>query len=199
MTTPEQLPVVTPIEFSRTHAVLTVDITPHLTNIAFTTRRTRHRGRLNVWGNSLPADTVSDRLAVDGVVFAGIRATGREPDNIRCAGQYLDLPERIVDWLHLLATSERRCEEIVHLHYASGEVDPEWLRVSDFWPSQAHFGERLAVRTTAMHYPRHRQDNLGGQLWAIRIPVRRHQPVRGLRLPDNPALHVFALSMEEVR
>jgi hypothetical protein len=188
------------IEFRRTHSLVMVDITPHLNNVAFTTRHTLHRGRLNVWGNSLPADAVAgDRRTVGGVVFAGIRATGHEPDNIRCAGQYLDLPERPADWLHLVATSERRCEEIVHLHYASGAVDPEWLRVSDFWPAQAHFGELLAARATPMHYPHHRQDNLGGQLWAVRVPVRRDEPLRGLRLPGNPAVHVFALSVERVR
>ncbi|WP_246062431.1 hypothetical protein [Haloactinospora alba] len=157
-------------------------------------------GALNVWGNSLPSETMPhEQITVDGVPFSVSPATGEAPDNIRCAGQYLELPETAADWLHLLATSERRCEETVHIHYSSGAADRERLRVSDFLPARSHFGELLAARSPAMHYPHHRQDNLSGQIWAVRVPVTRRETLRGFRLPDNPAIHIFALSTEEVR
>jgi hypothetical protein len=187
-------------EAKRTHSVVTVDLTPYRNNIALTTDKTLHRGMLNVWGNSLPAEVLPhDGLTVGGIPFRGVPGGGAEPDNVRCAGQYLELPRTTADWLHLLATSERRCEETAFVHYASGAADPEWVRVSDFLPARAHFGEVLAARSDALHYPHHRQENLGGRLWAVRIPVTRREPVCGLRLPDNPALHVFALSLECVR
>ncbi|WNI32329.1 hypothetical protein [Streptomyces sp. ITFR-6] len=177
-----------------------VDLAPHLNNVALTARQNLSDGRLNVWGNSLQLETIpSGRLSVDGVPFEATNKVNSEPDNIRCEAQYLQLPESKAEWLHLLATAERRCEETVHIHYSSGAVDPEWIRVSDFWPAQAHFGESLAAASPSMHYPHHRQDNLSGQLWAVRIPVTRREPVRALRLPDNPALHVFALTIETVR
>ncbi|MFJ1895330.1 MULTISPECIES: hypothetical protein [unclassified Streptomyces] len=177
-----------------------VDLAPHLNNVALTARQNLSDGRLNVWGNSLQLETIpSGRLSVDGVPFEGISRVSSEPDNIRCEAQYLQLPEGKAEWLHLLATAERRCEETVHIHYSSGAVDPEWIRVSDFWPAQAHFGESLAAASPSMHYPHHHQDNLSGQLWAVRIPVTRREPVRALRLPDNPALHIFALTIETVR
>ncbi|HEV2640027.1 MAG TPA: hypothetical protein VGX23_33140 [Actinocrinis sp.] len=190
----------TSLEFARTHTSVVVDLTRQLNNVALTTLHTLHRGQLNVWGNSLPAEALPAKdLTVDGITFALARGDGSEPDNIRCAGQHLDLPPTPGTWLHLVAGSERRCEEFVYLHYASGAVDPEWLRVSDFWPARPHFGELPAVRTTQMHYPHHCQEQLGGQLWAVRVPVRRREPLCGLGLPDNPALHVFALSIEGVR
>ncbi|MFD8478587.1 hypothetical protein [Kitasatospora sp. NPDC059673] len=134
-----------------------------------------------------------------GVPFSTPRRSPAGADNVRCEGQLLPLPEVTADWLHLLATAERRCEEIAHVHYAGGAVDPEWIRVSDFWPARPRFGEQLAARSGAMHYPHHRQGNLGGQLWALRVPVTRRAPLRALRLPANPALHLFALTVETVR
>jgi hypothetical protein len=185
----------------RLHAVLTVDLAAHFNSIGLTTPQTLHRGTLNVWGNSLPAEALGSGTAtIGGVSFALPPADGSRPDNIRCHGQHLPLPHPLhADWLHLLAASERRCEEILHLHYADGSVDPEWLRVSDFWPARAHFGELPAARSAAMHYPHHRQEGLGGQIWAVRVPVTRRSALSSLRLPDNPALHVFALSVESVR
>lgn len=189
-----------PVQAIHTHSTVVVDLQSHLNNIALTTQKTLQKGRLNVWGNSLPAEVLpTGGLQVGRVRFAGVRATGSTPDNVRCAGQYVELPEMEADWLHLLATSERRCEETVGVHYASGAVAAEWMRVSDFLPARAYFGELLAARSEAVHYPHHRQENLRGQLWAVRVPVTRWEAVRGLRLPDNPALHVFALSVEGVR
>ena len=188
-----------PAEVKRTHTTTPVDLTPHLDGTAFTTRSDLHAGRLNVWGNSLPADSVQGHVLVAGGIPFELPARGSGPDHVRCGGQLVRLPPVGADWLHLLATSERRCEEVAMVHYASGAVDPEWLRVSDFWPAHAHFGEVEAVRTTAMHYPHHRQEDLGGQLWAVRVPVTRREPVHALRLPDNPALHVFAITAETVR
>ncbi|WP_017582719.1 hypothetical protein [Nocardiopsis valliformis] len=183
-----------------THATFAVDLSTHRNNIALTTPETLRNGMLNVWGNSLPAETLrTDCLRVGRVRFAGVRANGTEPDNVRCAGQYVDLPEIEADWIHLLATSERRCEEEVGVHYASGAATTEWVRVSDFLPARARFGELAAARSSALHYPHHRQEDLSGQVWAVRVPVTRWEAVRGLRLPDNPALHVFAISVEGVR
>lgn len=156
-------------------------------------------GGLNIWGNSLPKNSLpTGEILVDSIPFL-FSGEGTGPDNVRCAGQLLDVPTGAVDWLHLLATSERRTEDELVLHYADGACDPEWLRVSDFWPATPHFGELLAFRTPAMHYPHHVQRDLGGQVWLTRVPVPRRTPLTSVRLPDNPAIHVFALTVEWTR
>nr|AGS49850.1 hypothetical protein [uncultured bacterium esnapd17] len=184
----------------RVHEYFTVDLSGHLDNIGLTMPDQLAAGALNVWGNSLPAGALpAGAVEVGGVPFVTAGGDGSRPDNVRCAGQLLDLPPVAGSWLHVLATSERRCEEELHVHYADGAVDPEWLRVSDFWPAAAHFGEVAAARTGAMHYPHHIQGDLGGQIWATRVPATRGGTLAALRLPDNPALHLFALTVETVR
>ncbi|MGH8933690.1 MAG: hypothetical protein ACRDZO_24425 [Egibacteraceae bacterium] len=154
-------------------------------------------GAFNLWGNSLPADELPPpgaRVHVGGVpfVFPSVSGAG---DNLRCARQLIPVPAGDYDWLYVLAAAERRTEDLVLLHFADGSVDPEWLRVSDFWPdTPPRFGERLAFRCTRMHYPRHLQRGFGPTIWRQRVPVSREAPLAAVRLPDNSALHLFALT-----
>lgn len=181
-----------------TRCVVGVDLGPFANNIALTTPQNLHHGSMNVWGNSLPTAILEAAACNSRVPFDVLPADGVRYDNVRCEGQFVHLPVQQADWIHVLAASERRCEEEVFVHYASGAVDTEWLRVSDFWHAEAHFGEQLVVRKWPMHYPHHRQLNLAGQIWGVRVPVTRGEPLSAVRLPDNPALHIFALSLESV-
>jgi hypothetical protein len=157
-------------------------------------------GGLNVWGNTLPAESLpkgGSLVEVGGVPFRFPPTDDGCSNNVVCSGQLLHLSRLRFDWLHVLAAAERRTEDFVHLHFADGAVDPEWIRVSDFWPAPARFGELLAFRCAAMHYPRHVQLGLEGCIWATRVPVVRRSPLASVRLPPNAAIHVFALTAEE--
>lgn len=175
-----------------------VDVSAWFDNRGITTTAARAAGAFNIWGNTLPA---ADLPAVGGIVRrAGVRFAfpRRGPggcDNFRCAGQYVPLPPGRYDWLWLVAAAERQSEDEVWLHFDDGSVDPEWLRVSDFWPqTPPAFGEEPAARCTSMHYPRHVQPAVDPTLWCQRVPVTRRVPLRAVRFPDNPAIHVFALT-----
>ena len=98
--------------------------------------------------------------------------------------------------MHVLASSERRCEDTVELSFADGTVDPEPLRVSDFWSAPPWFGEVKAFESPVMHYPHHVQRGVSAMMWAQRVPVTRRAVLGGLRLPRNVAMHVFAVTMQ---
>jgi hypothetical protein len=170
---------------------------PARNNVGITSAADTGSGALNVWGNSLPAeDLPSDGAAtVDGVPFTFPVPDPGTPDNVRCEGQIIELPADRYDWLYLLVTAERRVEDEVAFHFVDGSVDFEPLRVSDFWAGVAAFGERPAFRTASMHYPHHVQAGVPGVVWCQRVPVVRGTRVRAARLPDNPAVHVFAATL----
>ncbi|GII85571.1 hypothetical protein Ssi03_35610 [Sphaerisporangium siamense] len=179
--------------------LLPVDLAAHWNNRGISAADDRGSGGFNVWRNSFPAEYLPPRGArveVAGVPFrfGGPSAAG---DNVRCAGQYVELPEGRYDWIHLLTAAERRTEDTVALHFSGGEVDFESLRVSDFW-AQAHaaFGEEKAYETPVMHYPHHTQPRVEALMWSQRVPVTRRAPLTGLRLPRNIAVHVFALTLQ---
>jgi hypothetical protein len=169
----------------------------HLNNRGLTSGDRLDAGLFNVWRNSFPAEHVpmGRELRVDGTPFQMPALVAGAPDNLRCEGQLLRVPEGRYDWIHVVAASERRTEDALFLHFTDGSVDREWLRISDFWDAPAHFGETEVVATPVMHYPHHVQPRVSAKLWMQRVPVTRRQALRAIRLPRNVAIHVFALTL----
>lgn len=175
-----------------------VDISGVRNNIAISAASATKAGAFNVWGNSFAAEYLpaSDSLVHTAGVPFRFPPVCAGPDNIRCAGQFIELPEGRYDWVHVLASSERRCEDSVELSYADGSVDAEPLRVSDFWSAPAWFGEVKAFESLVMHYPHHVQRGVSAVMWAQRVPVARRAVLSGLRLPRNVAMHIFAVTLQ---
>ncbi|WP_218011121.1 hypothetical protein [Herbidospora mongoliensis] len=175
-----------------------VDIAGHRNNTGISAATETKAGAFNVWGNSFAAEYLpeGDSLVhVAGVPFR-FPPVCEGPDNIRCAGQFVRVPEGRYDWVHVLAAAERRCEDLVEMNYGDGSVDQEPLRVSDFWAAPAWFGEVKAFETPVMHYPHHVQQRVPAVMWAQRVPVTRRADLAGLRLPRNVAVHVFAMTLQ---
>lgn len=153
-------------------------------------------GTFNVWKNAFPAEELpasGSVVEVAGVPFQFPPKEDGRMNNVRCAGERLEVPPERYDWIYVLAASERRAEDVVYLHFASGAIDMEWFRISDFWPgAPARFGEVEAFRTRNIHFPRHVQPRIEPVIWMQRIPVTRQEALAWIRLPDNIAIHVFA-------
>jgi hypothetical protein len=180
-------------------ACRTLDLEPHFDNDGISWARRPADGAFNIWGNTFPAEELpagGSLVEVGGIPFRFPDKRDGALNNLRCARQRIDVPPGRYDWIYLLAAAERRTEDPVLLHYGGGAVDPEWLRVSDFWPqTPPRFGEPAAFRCTCMHYPRHVQEGMGPTIWRQRVPVTREQELVALRLPDNPAIHLFAATL----
>ncbi len=175
-----------------------VDLTGLLNNQGITRADSLDQGAFNVWGNSFSASAVpppGTRIDNDSVPFIFPVAAGDGPDNIRCAGQYLEVPAGDYDWMHLLAAAERRAEDHLQMHFAGGAVDPEALRISDFWAAPPVFGETAVVDWPVMHYPHHVQQRVSACLWHQRVPVTRRQRLIGVRLPRHAGIHIFAMTL----
>src|SRR6266536_897449 len=175
-----------------------VDLAAHFDNDGVSWAERPADGAFNIWGNTLPAEELpagGSLVEVGGVPFRFPDTRDGALNNLRCARQLIEVPSGRYDWVYVLAAAERRSEDQVLLHYSGGAVEPEWLRVSDFWPeTPAHFGELAAFRCTRLHYPRHGQERMGPTVWRQRVPVTREQELTALRLPDNPAIHLFAMT-----
>lgn len=178
----------------------TVDVTGHFDTTGITAPNALDTGAFNVWSNTFPADELppaGGKVSVHGLPFDFPATDPAGRDNLRCARQLIEVPAGRYDWIHILAAAERHTEDQVLLSYADGAIDPEWLRVSDFWPETAsRFGESAAFTCSALHYPRHIQRNMGPAIWRQRIAVPRESDLTAIRLPDNPAIHIFAMTLQ---
>jgi hypothetical protein len=176
-----------------------VDLSPHYNNRGIQPLDTTGAYGFNIWRNTFPAEELpaqGSAVEVAGVRFVFPPDDVPGGDNVRCRGQLVEVPAGRYDWVHLLGAAERRTEDQVELHYADGTVRRSWLRMSDFWPqTDPYFAEPLAFRTSSMRYPRHTHHDHAPSVWRQRVPVAVPEPLVALRLPDNPAMHVFAMSL----
>jgi hypothetical protein len=182
-----------------TGAYVLVDLSGAFDNDAISFAHNPGDGGFNVWGNTFPAEWLPDSgslVDVGGIPFRFPPKEDGLANSVVCDGQLVEVEPGRYDWIHVLAAGERRAEDWVYLHFADGSVDPEWFRISDFWPGPGpRFGEVEAFRCPVMHYPHHVQRNLEPVMWRQRIPVTRQHPLRAVRLPENAAIHVFAMTL----
>ncbi|MGH4033422.1 hypothetical protein ACQB60_31305 [Actinomycetota bacterium Odt1-20B] len=176
----------------------TVDLSGHRNNTAISAATDTKAGKFNVWGNSFAAEYLPEGKSLVHVANVPFEFPPvlDGPDNVRCEGQFLTVPTCRYDWVHVLAASERRCEDTLQLNFADGSTDAEPLRVSDFWGAPAWFGEIKAFESLVMHYPHHVQRGVPAVMWAQRVPVTRRADLTGIRLPRNIAVHVFAITLQ---
>ncbi|HZM81194.1 MAG TPA: hypothetical protein VFC19_36170 [Candidatus Limnocylindrales bacterium] len=176
-----------------------VNLEGYLNNVGITPSRWPTEGGFNIWSNTFPAEELPARgsiVDVGGVAFIFPAMGPGGEDNLRCRGQRLNVPVGEYDWIYLLAAAERRTEDAIALLYTDSTVRRQWLRVSDFWPeTPARFGEVEAYRCSRMLYPRHSQANMAPVIWRCRVPVSVGEPVEAIGLPDNPAIHIFAVTL----
>lgn len=175
-----------------------LDLGPVFNNDAISYASSPGDGGFNVWGNTFPAEDLPPSLSLVEIAGVPFRFPAKEDgmvNSVVCLGQIIETPPGRYDWIYVLAASERRSEDPVYLHFEGGAVDPEWLRVSDFWPAAAHFGEVEAFRCQKMHYPRHAQLGVRAGMWRQRVPVTRGENLRAIHLPDNRAIHIFAATL----
>jgi hypothetical protein len=176
-----------------------VELEAYLNNVGICESRWPTTGAFNIWSNTFPAEELPPRGSMVDVGAVPFRFPAAGPggeDNLRCRGQSVALPAGRPDWIYLLAAAERRTEDAVALRYSDSTERRQWLRVSDFWPqTPARFGELEAFRCPRMLYPRHSQANMAPVIWRCRVPVTVPGTIEAIRLPDNPAIHIFALTL----
>ena len=176
-----------------------VDLSRRFDGFGITSADNPGAGSFDASGHSFPAEDLPSGPAlvdVGGIVFRFPDAELGQPDNLRCRGQRLELPVGLYDWIYVLAASERRSEDVLVLQHAGGGTSRQWLRVSGFWPeSEARFGESLAFRCRALHSRTGAQRTMAPSIWRARVGVPVRRPLRALWLPENPAIHLFALTL----
>jgi hypothetical protein len=174
-----------------------LDLEPHFNNDGVSWARNLVDGGFNVWGISYPAEALpaAGSVVVWDVPFVFPSKDDGRPNNMAMEGQRLPVPPGRYRWLNLLGASENRCEDLITLVHAGGP-EKVFLGLADWWTGGTpYFGERVAFRSETAHYPSHVQERMPLTLWFQRLRLDESRALKAIAWPDNPAMHVFSLTL----
>ena len=183
---------------------LMLDLTPHFNNDGISSDADLTDGAFTPDGFSYPEEDLPESntiLEVDGVVFRFPDKRDGVHNNVSLEGQRICVPEGLYDCLYLLGASECiSLEDTLHFTFADGSHGDTLLGLTS-WDSghSLSYGETVAIRCDGYHYPlKHvdtrRTGNFYG-MWMQNVTICAHRPLVAILLPDNPAMHIFAITL----
>ena len=162
----------------------------------------------------LPASGTT--IAYNGARFVFPDKSDGVPDNISCEGQDIPLPVGCYRALHILGMCDWRAfEEPLRLKAPDGTCTETRLGLSDASHYQGlQYGEREAL-TCPLVTPdsliphvflfgislsgagyEMTETHIEAGIWHQVISLEPSRPLVGIALPDNPSMHLFALTLE---
>ncbi len=175
------------------------DLTSFFNNDGISTHDNPGDGNFDGGGWAYASETLPESvrasggpLVVDGVDFEFPSPVDGRANNVEADGQVIPLPSGRYAGLGVLASAHNGdVQQPATITYGDGTTSTVQLRFTD-WAVSPKFGE-----TTAVDMP-HRHDANGDTgprvyLWAQSVPVQDKDLV-SITLPDDPKLHVFAIS-----
>jgi len=183
--------------------MVAVDISELFNNDGITSEADRNDADFDEWKQSFAAEELPEagKLQPKGVkaVFLFPTKEPKKYNNIACQGQLIPLGLKARQ-LHLLVTAtDGNHQAQVGLEYADGNAQAD-LKVTD-WCAKAAFGE-----TAAVVCPSRIAIGIGGEqvrgkeakethIWAVAVPLDAKRELKAIRLPANPKIHVFAITL----
>ncbi len=203
------------------HSVL-VDLSPYCNNAGIASRCDPVADGLDGMGTIFCAERLPASQTIitcNGTRFAFPDKSDGVLDNIACEGQDLPLPVGSYRALHILGICDWRAfAEPLRLKAPDGTGTETSLALSDASHYQGlQYGERKAL-TCSLVTPdsliphvflfgiarpgagyEMTETHLEAGIWHQMIALEPTQPLTGIVLPDNPSMHLFALTLETAR
>jgi hypothetical protein len=188
----------------RREAYRILNLTPFFNNDGISSDADRRDGNFNGAGATYPEEDLPvsrSLLECEGVVFRFPDKGNGLDNNIALEGQRIPVPQDVYDCLYLLGASDgANLEDAVRFIFADGGQEEAFLGLSGWGKRHSlRYGERVAVQCSGYHFPsRHvYTDRVGVDygIWMQRTPIRAVRPTVAIALPDNPGMHIFAMTL----
>ena len=194
-----------------------LDLSPYLNNSGIAPDGRTDDGGLDGMGTAFRAESLPAPRAIitsQGIPFVFPGWTRGSSDNIACEAQEIPLPPGAGDALHVLGMCDWRAfEEPLRLKAADGTCVERRLGLSDAPRYQGlRYGEHAALScpliTPDTSIPLHsligipppgagyemKESRIEAGIWHQVVPLHGPRPLSGLVLPDNPSMHLFAMT-----
>lgn len=188
----------------------TIDLSRFFNNDGISYDANRLDGDFDGEGNTYPAEDLPDSNAlvwVKGVLFLFPDKADGQCNNIYLERQLIELEPVTYSGIHVLGAADcgRHCGggfvEDVELHYDDGSSELVALRLTD-WNCLPglRFGAQEGIRCSELHTPAGDSvlsDHLYETrpvIWLEQLKVDPGKRLCAIQLPDNPCMHIFAMS-----
>jgi len=194
-----------------------LDLSPYLNNSGIAPDGRTADGGLDGMGTAFRAESLpapGTTIISQGTPFLLPGRNRQSKDNISCEGQEIPLPRGPWEALHVLGMCDWRAfEEPLRLKAADGTCVERRLGLSDAPRYQGlRYGEHAALScplitpdTSIPLYsligippPRAgyemKETRIEAGIWHQVVPLHGPRPLSGLVLPDNPSMHLFAMT-----
>ena len=194
-----------------------LDLSSHFNNAGIAPDGRTDAGGLDGMGTAFRAEGLPSpgaTIVVQGIPFVFPGKNRDSNDNIACEAQEIPLPPGAWDFLHVLGMCDWRAfEEPLRLKSPGGTCVETRLGLSDAPRYQGlRYGERVALScpliTPDTTIPlssligicppearcEMKETRIEAGIWHQVIHLHGHGPLGGLVLPDNPSMHLFALT-----
>jgi hypothetical protein len=132
-----------------------------------------------------------------GVTFAFPRYADGLMNNVACKGQTIHVEPAAYRSLHVLGASEADSQESgLTLLTGDGREEEVAFRLTD-WCKDPAYGEVPVLRWGHRINAGGKRDETPCAMFVQTIELPPHALLRGIRLPRNPRIHVFALTLKE--
>ncbi|MGN7471965.1 hypothetical protein [Brevibacillus sp. SAFN-007a] len=174
-----------------------LNIGPYLNNRGFTTEQNVQDGNLSLGGSSLPVEGVPlDREFVyKNIPFHFTYKL--EGDNIELEGQTIGFPSQFISKIHVIGVSSNgSLSDYLYLLQNDVVVKKAKVCLSDFVETVPALGDELAINFEYLHTQVGRNDFYRPNLWYYCVDLEKTYFINGIRLEDNPFMHIFAVTFE---
>ena len=119
-------------------------------------------------------------------------------NNVACAGQRIAVPQGRYAALYVMGSAtfgEQKGE--AKLECEKGEMTAT-LKLSD-WCSASKFGEAQAYLMTSRHNWEGKEEKAVCSIWVQAIELPADRTLEAIVLPENPKIHIFAMTLAKVQ
>ena len=185
-------------------AYFTLNLTSYFNNDGISYDVDRTDGDFNGSGWTYPAEDLppsNSSIERNGIVFRFPSKEDGEDNNVVPEGQRISVLQDVYRGLWLLGVSDRGyLEDVIRFVYADARKEEAFLGLSGWNKSHnLKYGERVGILCSGYHFPTKHvyTDRVGVDygIWMQYIPIRVSHSLVAIELPENPGIHIFAMTL----
>ncbi|KYD04433.1 hypothetical protein B4102_3279 [Heyndrickxia sporothermodurans] len=177
-----------------------VNLEELVNNQGFSSIDEYENGELTYGGSSLPAENIkfNEDFNINSIPFKIIR-NSKIKDNIEVEGQTVTFPTTSIKRIHFLSLSVYGSYfQEVKLFNDKMFLESKPFYTTDLAMNAPEFeGVIEGLKFDYLHNKKGKVPFLNGTIWYSNIDLTSPKPINTIQFEDNPAIHVFSITLEE--